>query len=113
MSPPAARQPRGEAFVEFVLDQLSDVPGVAARRMFGGHGLYLGTVFFGIVDRGRLYFRTDERTRALYRGHGSKPFRVSAKMTLKSYFEVPQDVLEDRDQLALWMRAAAESAPPR
>jgi hypothetical protein len=32
----------------------------ASRRMFGGIGLYLDGRFFGIIDSGRMYFRTDE-----------------------------------------------------
>ena len=30
---------RDESFKEFVLDQLQDLDGVDARRMFGGYGL--------------------------------------------------------------------------
>jgi len=36
-----------------------------------------------------------------------KPFRPNAKQTLKSFYEVPIDVLEDTEQLASW---AVESA---
>ena len=35
-----------------------------------------------------------------------KPFRPSAKQTLKSYYEVPADVLENSDQLAAWAQEA-------
>jgi DNA transformation protein len=45
---------RDESFKEYVLDQLSDLPGVTARGMFGGFGLYAGTIFFGIVSGGRV-----------------------------------------------------------
>ena len=31
---------RDESFKDFVLDQLQDLDGVDARRMFGGYGLY-------------------------------------------------------------------------
>ena len=48
---------RDESFKDFVLDQLQDLDGVDARRMFGGYGLYRDETFFGILHRGKLYFK--------------------------------------------------------
>jgi DNA transformation protein len=76
--------------------------------MFGGYGLYRNGVFFGIIHRGRLYFKTDETSRAQYLAKGMKPFRPTAKQILKTYFEVPVEIIEDADQLAEWARRAAE-----
>lgn len=67
--------------------------------MFGGEGLYRHDRFFGILFKGRLYFKTDAATRPLYIERGMKPFRPSAKQTLKSYYEVPVDLIEDPEQL--------------
>jgi DNA transformation protein len=70
--------------------------------MFGGYGLsYLGT-FFGIVHKGRLYFKVNSNTIALYKELGMKPFRPNAKQTLTSFYEVPTDVLEDAEELTSW-----------
>ena len=49
-------------FRDFVLDQLNELPGLTHRAMFGGYGLYCGRVFFGIVHKGRLYFKTTRQT---------------------------------------------------
>jgi DNA transformation protein len=97
---------KGESFKDFVLDQLSDLDDVEARRMFGGYGLYQDETFFGIIHRGRLYFKIDERTVGEYRKRKMKPFRPSAKQTLKSYYEVPVDIIEDADELGAWAEAA-------
>jgi DNA transformation protein len=51
-----------ESFKDFVLDQLQDLDGVEARRMFGGHGLYQDEIFFGILHKGKLYFKVDAST---------------------------------------------------
>jgi len=82
------------SFKDFVLDQLSGLPGITARHMFGGFGLYARGVFFGIISDGVLYLKTNERTRARYQDAGMEPFRPSAKQVLKNYYEVPSDVLE-------------------
>ncbi len=94
------------SFKEFILDQIGGLGGVEARPMFGGHGLYREGTFFGIVFRGRLYFKTDTATRRSYRASGMKPFRPNAKQTLKNYYEVPAEVIEDPDRLIAWAEAA-------
>jgi DNA transformation protein len=96
----------GDSFKEFVLDQLRDLGGVEARAMFGGHGLYSGDLFFGILHNGRLYFKTNASTAPAYIEKGMKPFRPNAKMTLKTYYEVPADILEEADQLVEWAKKA-------
>lgn len=96
----------GDSFKEFVLDQLTALGPVNCRAMFGCHGLYHNDVFFGIIFKGQLYFKTGPATRAEYLEHGMKPFRPSPKQTLKNYYEVPVDVIEDGEELALWARTA-------
>lgn len=92
---------------DFVLDRLRSLGDVSCRSMFGGYGLYLGEDFFGILYDGRLYFKTDETTRKKYRSRGMGPFAPSAKQVLKSYYEVPEEVVEDDEELASWAREAA------
>ena len=93
-------------FKAFVEDQLSGLRGVVCRAMFGGYGIYQGRTFFGIIYQGQLYFKTSEATRGRYAEAGMKPFRPSAKQTLKSYYEVPADVIEDPDALVTWAQEA-------
>jgi DNA transformation protein len=95
-----------ESFTDFVLDQLQPLGAVDCRRMFGSYGLYHDGVFFGIIAQGRLYFKTSSTTRSAYEQLGMQPFRPNARQTLKSYYEVPIDILEDHTQLTLWARQA-------
>jgi DNA transformation protein len=93
---------KSDSFKEFVLDQLNDLGGVTCRAMFGGHGLCQDGAFFGIIFKGRLYFKTNATTAKSYIEKGMKPFRPNAKMTLKTYYEVPVDIIEDSDRLTKW-----------
>lgn len=93
-------------FKDFALDQLRDLGPVECRPMFGGFGLYAGGIFFAIIFRDALYFKTGERTRADYERRGCRPFRPSGKQTLKSYYEVPAEILENAPELCAWARAA-------
>lgn len=76
--------------------------------MFGGHGLYSGDCFFGILFAGQLYFKVDENSRVAYLERGMRPFTYTKakKLMTMSYYEVPTDVLEDRTELADWANRA-------
>jgi DNA transformation protein len=96
---------KSDSFRDYVEEQLG--PGMTFRAMFGGHGIYRGDVFFGIVYKGRLYFKTGPLTRAEYVARGATPFKPNARQTLKSYYEVPADVLEDAETLRRWAAKAS------
>jgi DNA transformation protein and related proteins len=94
------------AFKDFVLDQLSSIPDLTAQPMFGGFGLYARGRFFGIVWRDVLYFRTSPSTAKRYVAAGMECFRPNPKQELKSYHEIPADVIERRSQLCEWAAEA-------
>ena len=106
-----------DSFKEFVLDQLSALPEVRAKAMFGAHGIYSGEHFFGILDEGRLFFKTDDRSQADYTARGMGPFtyEMKGKMMTMAYHEVPPDVLEQPHELTAWARRAIHiaAAKPR
>jgi len=101
-----------DSFKEFVLDQLSALPDLRARAMFGAHGLYCGESFFGILDEGRLFFKTDAQSQADYtaRGMGAFTYESKGKVMTMSYHEVPPDVLEQPQELVEWARRAIQVA---
>ena len=106
-----------DGFLAFVLDQLDGIAHVVSRPMFGGTGLYSGTVFFGIIYHDILYLKVDAQTRADYQRAGMKPFTPYApRTTTMQYYEVPAAVLENREDLTAWARnaiAAAERSASR
>ena len=97
-----------DSFKEFVLDQLSALPDVRAKAMFGAHGLYCDEKFFGILGDGRLFFKTDAQSAADYTAHGMGPFtyEMKGKVVAMSFHEVPPDVLEQPQELVVWARKA-------
>ena len=96
-----------DSFREFALEQLAALENLRCKRMFGGHGLYSGGVFFGILFDGRLYFKTHPDTLPDYLAGQAAVFAPSEKQTLRNYREVPAEILEDAVQLAAWARKAA------
>jgi DNA transformation protein len=101
-----------DSFKEFVLDQLGALPELRARAMFGAHGLYSGEKFFGILDEGRLFFKTDAASAADYTARGMGPFTYESKgkVLTMAYHEVPPDVLENAPELTDWAQRAIQLA---
>ncbi len=113
---PAAKDRRvtaaeARAEIDAILKQLSPLP-VRTRRMFGGWGLYMEDRFFGVLNDGRLYFRTDDQSRGEYTSRGMQAlqprFRPRGPKTVDRNFEVPQEVRADDDMLRAWAVQAAE-----
>ena len=103
---------RRDEFVDHVCDLLLALGSVAARRMFGGWGLYLGGTMFALIEGDRLYLKTDQATEARFADAGCEPFTYQAKgRTISlSYREAPDGSLEDPDELLPWARLALEAA---
>jgi len=96
-------------FREYVLEQLDGL-GVTARLMFGGAGLYAGGAIFGVMDDDQVFFKVDDETRPLYVARGAKAWDPMPGYEKPSphYYEVPGEVLDDRDELREWARRSIE-----
>jgi DNA transformation protein and related proteins len=97
-------------YLAYILDQLRAFGHVTARRMFGGVGLYADGFFFGIIDD-TVYFKVDDSNRSDYETRDCRQFSVEMekggrRIVSMSYFAVPEEVLEDPDELKLWARKA-------
>lgn len=93
------------SYKDYVLDQLHAFGGVGARAMFGGFGIYKGGVMFGLIALDVLYFKVDDGNRPDYEARKSAPFVYQGKgkpVAMSSYWRVPDDVLEDPDELKTW-----------
>ncbi|MBI4658573.1 MAG: TfoX/Sxy family protein [Verrucomicrobia bacterium] len=101
-----------DSFKDFVLDQLSGLPRLRAKAMFGGYGLYQGDRFFGILMDGRLYFRTDAQSRSAFVKLGMGPFvyEKARQIVAMNYYEVPPAVLENRDEIVAWATRSIQCA---
>ena len=97
-----------------VHDLMSNIQGIQSRAMFGGWGLYHNGTIFGIIADDQLYFKADEKNRKEYEAAGSSPFTYEAsgrkKVTIASYWEVPADVLENRELLVSWVEDSCKAS---
>lgn len=100
-------------FVATILDLLHPWGGVAARRMFGGHGLYRQGVMFGLVSDDVLYLKVDARNRPAFEAAGMGPFTYATKAgthTIGSYYEAPAHLFDEPEEMLAWVRPALDAA---
>lgn len=102
------------AYIADLLAPLARRAGeLRVRRMFGGAGVYHGRTMFGLIADETLYFKADESCKARHEAHGCGPFifRPAGKKPIAmSYWQVPEEVMEDRDALLEWAQAALRAA---
>jgi DNA transformation protein len=95
----------------FVVEQLQVIGRVTARTMFGGVGLYHEGMFFGLIADDTVYLKVDDLTRGPYEQAGMRPFRPYGDGgPSMSYCELPSEVLEDREELRVWVERALQAA---
>lgn len=96
-----------EEFKDFVVDQLEQLGWVTVKKMFGGAGIYYEGLIFGLLADDVLYFKVDASNKPDYEQFGMEPFRPFAdKPTVMPYYEVPVEILENKERLFEWARKA-------
>jgi DNA transformation protein len=105
------------SFRTFVLEQLGQVRPVTSRPMFGGLCFFAEGRAFALASRDVLYFKVDDSNRPDFEAQGMGPFLPFGDPAKPmQYYELPAEILEDPDELALWMAkaiAVAAKAKPR
>jgi DNA transformation protein len=94
----------------YIVDQLAAVPALSTRRMFGGVGLYSGEWFFALIDDDALFYKLDDANRDDYVSRGMKAFMPIPDKASMGYFQVPEDVIEEAEELTRWARRSVEVA---
>jgi DNA transformation protein len=98
---------------DFLIDLFADFGPVAIRRMFSGFGISADGTNFALALRGGLYLRADDATIPRFEAEGSKPFSYQTRaktVTVNSYWQLPERLYDDPEELTGWARAALAAA---
>jgi DNA transformation protein len=105
--------PATPPFVAHCLELLAPLGAVQARRMFGGHGLYVDALFIALIADERLYLKADAQSRAAFERAGCTPFAYSrrdASAVTLGYWSAPDEALDSPQGMAPWARLALAAA---
>lgn len=99
-------------FVSHCLELLGTVGSARARRMFGGHGLYVDDLFIALIAAQRLYLKVDAQSRLHFEAAGCTPFVYdgAGKSVTLGYFSAPDDAIESPALMQPWARLALAAA---
>ncbi len=100
------------SFADFVCEIFQIVGPVTTRKMFGGYGLFLDGLMFGIIDGNTLYLKTDDHSEHPFIDKGLEKFSYlrQGKPCFLNYHQAPEESLEDLDQTRYWGNLAYETA---
>ncbi len=91
-------------FADWVVDLLQGMGPVRSKRMFGGFGIFLDDLMFGLIADNELYLKVDDENRAEFEELGLSPFtyqKQDQEMQL-SYYQAPADALDDMELMTQW-----------
>lgn len=97
-----------DSTVQYILDQLSGVSGISARKMFGEYGLSCGGKAVGVICYDQLFIKVTPIGQAMADGAEEVPPYRGAKPSLL----IDAERWDDADWLANLVRATADALPP-
>ncbi len=99
-------------FASHVVDLLQSVGPCESKRMFGGFGLFLEGLMFGLIADNVLYFKVDDENRSRFDEEGLPPFTYdkNGKSMEMSYCQAPEEALEDLEIMRDWGVLGFEAA---
>ena len=98
---------------DFLIDLFAGFGPVTIRRMFSGFGISADGTNFALSLRSGLYLRADDQTIPRFEAEGSKPFQYQTStktVTVGSYWQLPERLYDDPEELTGWARAALAAA---
>jgi len=99
-------------FVDYIVEISQSIGPVYSKRMFGGHGIFLDGLMFGLIADQTLYLKADKDSKNDFIDLGLSAFSYNKKgkeMKL-SYFQAPEETLEDLELMNLWANKAYSAA---
>lgn len=101
-------------FHTYVEDLFANLGRIRIRKMFGGAGVYSGEDMFALIDKDRVYVKSDDSLKQHLESEGGEPFEWTNPSTGKtirmSYVSLPVNALDDRDEASAWGRKALDVA---
>lgn len=99
-------------FVTYLIDLMQSIGPVSAKGMFGGHGVFLDGLMFGLVADSVLYLKCDKESEDKFKAKELEAFTYhkNGKEFQMSYRRAPEETLEDSDEMNIWANIAFDAA---
>jgi len=91
-----------EKQAEYILAQLSAFGEFETKKMFGGLGYFRDGRMFGAIMHGHFRLKGNEKTAMDYEKYGFGKHKIPGKKMEMPYYQVPEEILEDKKKLKSW-----------
>jgi DNA transformation protein len=91
----------------------SDLGEVTVKLMFGGAGIYVDGMMFGLIAGEVVHLKVDDETEARFAQAGSAPFiflMKDGRQAPMRYWRLPDVAADDPEEAARWGRLALDAA---
>ena len=101
-----------EGFVDHCLELLAPLGRVRARRMFGGHGVYIDDLFVALIAAERLYLKAGPETSDRFAAAGGQPFTYArdGKTASLGFWTAPDEAMDSPELMRPWGWLAMQAA---
>ena len=99
-------------FIQYLHEVFERFGPIQSRRMFGGYGIYHQGVMFALVADDMLYLKVDQDIISHFEALGLPPFEYNkqGKLMKMSYYQAPDEIMDDRDLAASWAQRSFAAA---
>lgn len=91
-----------QAYYDYIVQQLSAMPDVTHKKMFGGVGFFRNNVMFAGIMNNVFRLKADDTTIPDFERYGMGPFTMPGRKGSMPYYEVPEEILSDEMKVAEW-----------
>ena len=95
-------------------DLFAGLGPVSIRRMFGGKGIYFHDTIIAVELRGELMLKADAALAPEFAAAGCTQWTYvgsrHGKLVAMPYWSVPDNAVDDPDEMAVWARKSYEAA---
>ena len=95
--------------IAYLLDQLANLPGVRARKMFGEYALYYDDKVVALVCDNQLFVKITAASRALVGAEGAEGLAYPGA---KPSLVIGAEFIDDHERLCELIQATAADLPP-
>lgn len=100
-----------EEFLSFVQNQMSGFAPIESKEMFGGVGFFKEGTMFAMIGGNVFRLRVDKANQPDFEAKGiKKAYLASSKKKGMPYWQVPDEVIEDKKELLNWLTKAYDVA---
>lgn len=97
---------------DLIRDMFDSLGEVTIKRMFGGKGIYHQGVILALEVDGEILLKADQVSAPEFAEAGSRQWTYDGKSkpVAMPYWSIPEEAVDDPEQLAQWVRLAWEAA---